>query len=84
VGSGRDSRGRGHGHGGCVDRKLEEGERADKWGPPDSGLGTWMREGTRRQGGPMRQREGGRGGAGARATADRWAPLVKRRGRARS
>jgi hypothetical protein len=30
VGGGRVSRGRGRGHGGCADRKLEEGEKADK------------------------------------------------------
>jgi hypothetical protein len=80
VGGGRDSRGHGRGHGGCVDWKLEEGERADKRGPPDSGSGTQMCEGTRRQAGPRRQREGGRGRAGARTTADRWAPPVRRRG----
>ena len=84
MGGGRDSRGRGRGHGECADRKLEEGERADKQSPPDSGSGTQMREGTHRQAGLMRQREGGRGRAGVRTTADRWAPLVRRRKRARS
>jgi hypothetical protein len=54
VGSGRDSCGHGRGHGGRVDRELEEGERADKWGPPDSGSGTRMREGTHQQVGPRR------------------------------
>jgi hypothetical protein len=64
VGSGRDSCGRGRGHGGHADRELEEGERADKWGPPDSGSGTRMREGTYRQAGPRRQIE--REGEGVR------------------
>jgi hypothetical protein len=52
-------------------------ERADKRGLPDSGSGTQMREGTRRQAGPRRQREGGGGRAGARSTASRWAPPVR-------
>jgi hypothetical protein len=82
-GGGRNSRGRGRGHGGCADWKLEEGERADKRGPPDSGSGTQMREGTRRQAGPKRQREGGRGRAGAKTTADGWAPPVRQSERAR-
>ena len=82
MGIGRDSRGRGRGHGGHANRELEEGERADKWGSPDSVSGTRMREGTRRQERPRRQREGGRGLVGARATTERWAPPVRRRGRA--
>jgi hypothetical protein len=35
------------GHCGCADRKLEDGQRADKRGPPDSGSETQMCEGTR-------------------------------------
>jgi hypothetical protein len=37
VGGGQNSRGRGRGHGGRAERELEEGERADKRGPADSG-----------------------------------------------
>jgi hypothetical protein len=59
------------------------GRRVDKQGPLGSGSGTQMREGMGRQAGPRRQREGGRERAGARTTADRWAPPVRRRGRAR-
>jgi hypothetical protein len=84
VGGGRVLHGRGRGHGRCADRKLEEGERAEKWGPPYSGSAMQMREGTRRQAGPRRQREGGKGRASARTTADRWAPPVRRRERARA
>jgi hypothetical protein len=83
VGGGRNSRGRGRDYVGHADRKLEEGERADKWGPLDSGSSTRKRKGTRQQVGPRRQRVGGRGHAGARTIADRWAPPVRRRGRAR-
>jgi hypothetical protein len=43
VGSGRDLRGRGRGHGERADRRLEGG-RADKRGPQDSGTGTRSRQ----------------------------------------
>jgi hypothetical protein len=57
VGAGRNSRGRGRGRGGRVDRELEEGERADKQGPADSGTDTRSHNGPgHRQGDPTGQR----------------------------
>ena len=45
MGSGRDLRGRGRGHDGCADRRLEEGGGADKQGPQDrdTGARSWQR-----------------------------------------
>jgi hypothetical protein len=44
VGSGWDLRGRGRGHGGRADRRLEQGGRADKRGSQDSSTDAWMRQ----------------------------------------
>jgi hypothetical protein len=45
VGSGRDLRGRGRGHDGRADRRLEEGGGADKQGPQgrDTNAQSWQR-----------------------------------------
>jgi hypothetical protein len=57
VNGGRNSRGRGHNHGGRADRELEEGERGDERGPTDNGIDTRTHNGPgRRQDDPTGQR----------------------------